>query len=80
MVHIFSQALETEDGKARATDLDRWKTCPNLSALFQLNQDYLAGTLRIHPGHDGAVLENSAGVPDGLLEMNEYGMFTFQGQ
>ena len=62
------------------TDLDAWKSAPDLKTLFSLNRAYLRGEMDLHPAHPGGVDEETSGIKQSLLTMNEYSMFTFQGQ
>ena len=60
--------------------LAQWATAPNLETLFDLNMQYINGKLLLHPAHPRGLHLESKHVAEPLLKMNEYGMFTSQGQ
>ena len=68
------------DCKVDIVQLELWKNAPDLKTLFNLNKLYIAGDLRIHPAHAIPLYAESAGLKRSLIELNEYGLFTFQGQ
>lgn len=55
-------------------------TAVDLRALFELNKAYITGNVMIHPAHSCPLWHETVGIAKVILEMNEYGLFTFQGQ
>ena len=80
MVHRFNHDVGTEEGQTKMEQLPLWKKAKDLEALFSLNYRFLRGELRIHAAHGRPLYDETAGVCQGLIALNEYGMFTFQGQ
>ncbi|KAK3630270.1 methylenetetrahydrofolate reductase (NAD(P)H) met13 [Elasticomyces elasticus] len=57
-----------------------WTDAPDLETLFRLNTEYIEGQLNIHPAHSEPVDPETKGISSSLLQMNQFGLFTFQGQ
>lgn len=79
-MHYFQFDLSDPIDVAKCEQLKEWKTAPDLETLFALNQSFIRGELIIHPAHGRPLYPESKAMVQSLLRMNEYGMFTFQGQ
>ncbi|KAK5689612.1 hypothetical protein LTR97_012785 [Elasticomyces elasticus] len=69
----------TPDSEQR-DQLMLWSTAPDLETLIRLNTKYIKDELRIHPAHSHPVDPETKDISSSLLQMNQYGLFTFSGQ
>ncbi|KAK5717041.1 hypothetical protein LTR15_008929 [Elasticomyces elasticus] len=69
----------TPDSEQRA-QLMLWAKAPDLETLIQLNTKYIKGGLRIHPAHSHDIDPETNDISSSLLQMNQNGLLTFQGQ
>jgi hypothetical protein len=80
MPHTFEFCSRDSDYGNKVVQLNLWKNAANLKTLFGLNKLHISGQLTVHPAHDIPLYAESASLKQELLELNEYGHFTFQGQ
>ncbi|KAK5744620.1 hypothetical protein LTR17_002015 [Elasticomyces elasticus] len=69
----------TPDPEQRA-QLMRWTDALDLETLIQLNTEYIKGESRIHPAHSHHIDPETKDISSSLLQMNQNGLLTFQGQ
>lgn len=80
MPHNFELSVQDSQTYTKIVHLGLWKDAKDLKTIFDLNKLYISGQLTIHPGHGIPLYAESGCLQAKLLEMNEYGLFTFQGQ
>ena len=80
MPHNFIFYDCDEELDIKLLQLEFWEHAPDLSTLFGLNKSYINGSLIIHPGHAVPLYAESKALKRKLIELNEHGLFTFQGQ
>ena len=61
-------------------ELHKWIKARDLKTLFELNKGHITGDIFLHPAHACPLWNETDKISKGILDMNEYGLFTFQGQ
>ena len=60
--------------------LQQWKDAPDYETLIDMNKQYIRGDLCIHAAHSKPVAKETSDVTKGLINLNTFGLMTFQGQ
>ncbi|KAK4950463.1 hypothetical protein LTR10_011445 [Elasticomyces elasticus] len=69
----------TPDSEQRA-QLMLWRNATDLETLIRLNTEYIKGESHIHPAHSHHIDPETEDISSSLLQMNQNGLLTFQGQ
>ncbi|KAM3424155.1 hypothetical protein BST61_g11302 [Cercospora zeina] len=63
---------------SRVVDEQLWSVAPDFHALCRLNCMFLRGQLEFTPYHSGPLLVETVPLVPALLELHEYGVFTYE--